>query len=93
MNIKIIIILVQVLIQAKKFTRRCRSEILDSIRATHCPKMPSSEAVNTYRVPNTGPTVESGLLIVKRHWHHRKGEKNYLYKLDQQGKTWATKTQ
>jgi hypothetical protein len=34
----------------QKVTRRCRSDTLDDTRATPCPKMPTSEAVNAYRV-------------------------------------------
>jgi hypothetical protein len=67
-------------------TRRCGSEILDDTRATPCPKMPPSEEVNGYGVSSMGPTVESGSLSGNRPRHHRKGEKNYIHKLDQQGK-------
>jgi hypothetical protein len=35
---------------------------------------------------HTGPTVESGPLTGNRPRHHQKGDKNYLHKLDQQGK-------
>jgi hypothetical protein len=35
---------------------------------------------------STGPTIESGLLTGNHTRHHRKGEENYLHKLDQQGK-------
>jgi hypothetical protein len=45
-----------------------------------------SEAVNAYESPSTGPTVESGPLTGNRSQHHQKGERNYLHKLDQQGK-------
>jgi hypothetical protein len=34
----------------QKVTRRYRSDTLDDTRATHCPKMPPSEVVNTYGV-------------------------------------------
>jgi hypothetical protein len=37
--------------------------------------------------PSMGPTIESGPLTGKHPWHHRKGEKNYLHKLDQKGKS------
>jgi hypothetical protein len=36
--------------------------------------------------PSTGPIVKSGPLTGNRPRHHRKGEKNYLHKLDQQDK-------
>jgi hypothetical protein len=40
-----------------------------------------------------GPTVESRSLTGNHPQHHRKGEKSYLHKLDQQDKVWATKAQ
>jgi hypothetical protein len=81
--------LVQFLIQQSfimESTRRSGSETLNNTRVTPYPKMPPSEAVNAYRVSSMGPTVESGSLSGNRPRHHRKGEKNYIHKLDQQGK-------
>jgi hypothetical protein len=81
--------LVQFLIQQSfimESTRRSGSETLNNTRATPYPKMPPSEAVNAYGVSSMGPTVESGSLSGNRPRHHQKGEKNYIHKLDQQGK-------
>jgi hypothetical protein len=47
-------------------TRRCGSDTLDDTRATPCPKMPPSEAVNAYGVSEYGPNVESGPLTGSR---------------------------
>jgi hypothetical protein len=54
--------------------------------------MSPSEAVSAYGPPNMGPTIESGPLTGNRPRHPRKGGKNYLHKLDQQGIAWATKS-
>jgi hypothetical protein len=62
---------------SEKSIRRCGSESLDDTRATPCSTVPPSEAVNAYRSPSTGPTVESGPLTGNRPRHHGKGEKNY----------------
>jgi hypothetical protein len=47
---------------------------------------PQKQSMPT-RSSSMGPTVESGPLTGNSHPHHRKEEKNYLHKLDQQGKT------
>jgi hypothetical protein len=64
---------------SESYTRGCGSESLNDTRATPCPTVPPSEAVNTYGSPSTGSTVESGSLIGNRPRHHRKREKNYTY--------------
>jgi hypothetical protein len=51
----------------------------DDTRATHCPTVPSSVAVNAYGSSSTGPTVKSVSLTGNRPRHHRKEEKNYTW--------------
>jgi hypothetical protein len=52
--------------QRKNCIRGCGSESLDDARATPCPMVPPSQAVNAYGSLNTGPTVESGPLTGNR---------------------------
>jgi hypothetical protein len=39
---------------SEKITHRCENDTLNNTRATPLPKMPSSEAVNAYRVSQYG---------------------------------------
>jgi hypothetical protein len=67
----------------RKITRRCGSDTLIDTRTTPCPKIPPSAAVNAYGSLSTDSTIESEPLTGNCSRHHRKGEKNYLHKLEQ----------
>jgi hypothetical protein len=69
------------------------AKTLDDTRATPCPKMSPSKAVNTCVVSQYVVQPSSLDLSLELPSHHQKGEENYLHKLDQQGKAWATKVQ
>jgi hypothetical protein len=57
----------------------CGGKSLDDARATRCPTMSPSEAVNAYDSASTNSTIESEPLTVNCPQDHRKREKNYSY--------------
>jgi hypothetical protein len=61
-----------------RITCTCRSDTLDDTMATPCPKMPTSEAVNAYRVSQYGPTAESGPLTNSHPSTSSKGREELL---------------
>jgi hypothetical protein len=70
----------------QKITRRCGSDTLDEIRATLCPKMPPSEAVNAYGVSQyvVQPSSLNPSLVPPS--ASRREKRSTYTQLDQQGK-------